>query len=69
LGYVPINPLESSIITHNYHSDIELPSKIVTGGIRYNVQAILEYPPPFIHMFRANGENHYEILYERLINL
>jgi len=64
-----IDPTKIPTITHNYHNDIELPSKIVTGGNRYNVQAILEYPPPFIHMFRANGENHYEILYERLINL
>jgi hypothetical protein len=69
INYISINPCIIPIITHNYHDDIELPSNIVTGGNRYNVQAILEYPPPFIHMFRANGGNHYEILYERLINL
>lgn len=64
-----IDPTIIPTITHNYHYDIELPSNIVTGGNRYSVLKILESPPPFIHMFRDGGGNHYELLYERLMNI
>lgn len=69
LNYKVINPTIFPIITHNYHYDIELPSKIVTGGSRYDVLAILESSPPFIHMFKEGRGEHYKILYERLINI
>jgi hypothetical protein len=68
INYITINPCIIPIITHNYHYDIELPSNIVTGGNMYEIWAELESPIPFIHMFK-NNRNHYEILYERLINL
>lgn len=70
LGYGEVvNPTIIPTMTHNYHDDIELPSNIVTGGSRYNILARLDYPPPFIHMFRDGGVNHYETLYKRLINM
>ncbi len=64
-----LDPTKVPSITHNYHYDIELPSKIVTGGSRYNVLTILESAPPFIHMFKDGRGEHYKILYERLINI
>lgn len=68
LNYEVINPTKVAIITHNYHSNIELPSNIVTGGSMYNVLSELNIPIPFIHMFK-NYRNHYDILYNRLINM
>jgi len=68
LNYEVINPTKVAIITHNYHSDIELPSNIVTGGNMYNILTQLDSPIPFIHMFK-NHRKHYDILYNRLINL
>ncbi len=64
-----LDPTKIASITHNYHYDIELPSKIVTGGSRYDVLTILESSPPFIHMFKDGRGEHYKILYERLINM
>jgi hypothetical protein len=68
LNYEIINPFKFPIITHNYHSDIKLPSNIVTGGSMYTVSAILDSPIPFIHMFKDH-RNHYDVLYNRLINI
>lgn len=69
MNYKPINPYITPIITHNYHHDIELPSNIVTGGGRYNISAVLDTPPPFIHMFKDNRDNHYDVLLYRLLNM
>lgn len=64
-----LDPTKIASITHNYHYDIDLPSKIVTGGSRYNILTTLESPPPFIHMFKDGRDVHYKLLYERLINI
>lgn len=57
-------------MTFNYHKDIELPSNIQTGGNMWNTNPIImEKPLPFIHMFRYNRGEHYNILYNRLINM
>jgi len=68
LNYKVIDPTKVAIITHNYHSDIELPSNIVTGGTMHNVLVKLDSPIPFIHMFKDNRK-HYDILYNRLMNI
>jgi hypothetical protein len=68
LNYEVINPTKVAIITHNYHGNIELPSNIVTGGDMHNILAKLNSPIPFIHMFKHYRE-HYDILYNRLINM
>jgi hypothetical protein len=68
LNYEVVNPLKFPIITHSYHSDIELPSNIVTDGNMYSVLTTLDSPIPFIHMFKIH-RNHYDILYDRLINM
>jgi hypothetical protein len=68
LNYQVINPTKIAIITHNYHDDIELPSNIVTGGSMYNILTKLDSPIPFIHMFKTHRK-HYDIIYNRLINL
>jgi hypothetical protein len=66
MKYKGISGITNPIMTHNYHSTIELPSKIVTGGSMYTVLSVLETPPPFIHMFKQY-KTHYNILLSRLL--
>lgn len=69
LNYVSANPILFPLITHNYHKDIELPSNIVTGGEMHAVLTTLNSPPPFIHMFKKYGREHYNVLYNKLMNI
>lgn len=57
------------IMTHNYHKDIKLPSRIVTGGEMYGNISELDYPIPFVHMFKSHGKHHYNILLQRLLTI
>lgn len=69
MNYLPIDGTKYAIMTHNYHSEIKLPSNIITGGIMYNILTKLDSPIPFIHMFKDNRGAHYEIIYNKLMNM
>lgn len=70
MDYLPIDGNKYSIMTFNYHKDIELPSNIQTCGEMWNRNPIImEKPIPFIHMFKDIRGEHYEIIYEKLMNI